>query len=139
MIPLELKEGFSAPFWNSAAGEYFVLDHTMDGSTGDVVGLGDLAKALPSLTVSDDRFAIEIKRLASNGPAFELGAPHTGAHPFDDQVTFELGDGPDDHDDGPAQRTAGVDIFPERNELDVEPVQFVEDIEEVLHRAGDPI
>jgi hypothetical protein len=60
VIPLELEEGFSAPFWNSAAGGYFVLDHTMDGSTGDAVSLGDLAKALPSLMVSDDGFAIEI-------------------------------------------------------------------------------
>jgi hypothetical protein len=55
-----VRGGVSAPFWNSAAGGYFVLDHMMDGSTGDAVSLGDLAKALPSLMVSDDGFAIEI-------------------------------------------------------------------------------
>ena len=39
----------------------------------------------------------------------------------------------------PAQRAGGVDVFPERDVLDVEPVELVEDIEEVLDRPGHPI
>jgi hypothetical protein len=33
----------------------------------------------------------------------------------------------------------GVDLFAEANELDIEPVQLIEHIEEVLHRPGDAI
>ncbi len=77
--------------------------------------------------------------MASDVPAFETSAPHAGAHPLDDQVAFELGDGADDDDDGAAQRAAGVDLFAEADELDAEPVQLVEHFEEVPDRAGDPI
>ena len=45
------------------------------------------------------------------------------------RLAFELGDGADDDDDGPAQRAAGVDIFPEADELDSDPVQLVEHIQ----------
>jgi len=34
---------------------------------------------------------------------------------------------------------AGIDIFPEADELDVEPVERIENIEEVLDRPGDPV
>ena len=71
--------------------------------------------------------------------AFETGAPHAGAHPFDDQVALQLSDGADDDYDGPAQRTAGVDLFPERDELDAYPVQVVEHLEEVTSGACDAI
>jgi hypothetical protein len=70
---------------------------------------------------------------------FEAGAPHAGADPLDDQVAFELGDGPDDDYDRPAQWAVRVDLFAEADELDAEPVQLVEHFEEMLHRAGDPV
>ncbi len=52
-------------------------------------------------------------------PAFELGAPHSGAHPLDDEIPLQFGDGADDDDHGAAERTACVEIFPEANLLDV--------------------
>ncbi len=33
----------------------------------------------------------------------------------------------------------GVDLLAEADELDVEPVQLIEHLEEMLHRAGDPV
>ncbi len=72
-------------------------------------------------------------------PAFEAGAPHPGAHPFDDQVAFEFRDRSDDDDDGPAQRTTGVDLLAETDELDVEAVQLVEDLQEVPNGPSDPV
>ena len=77
--------------------------------------------------------------MPSDVPAFEPGAPHAGADPLDDQVAFKLGDGADDDDDGAAQRAARVDLLTEADELDVEPVQLVQHIEEVLHRSCDSI
>ena len=56
---------------------------------------------------------------------------------FDDQVALKLSDGADDDHDGSAQRTAGVDLFAETNELDAYPVQVVEHIEEVTSGACD--
>ena len=90
-------------------------------------------------SVSLDRFTIQIQRLASDVSSFELGAPHAGADSLDDQVAFELGDGSDDDHDGTAQRPAGVDVLAEADELDAEMVQFIEHIEIVLYRPGDPV
>jgi hypothetical protein len=71
--------------------------------------------------------------------SFELGAPHAGAHPLDDQIPFQLGDGADDHHHRPPQRSAGVDIFPEADELDLEMIQFIQDLKEVADGAGQAI
>src|SRR5665213_495557 len=99
----------------------------------------DLTQALSQAAISTDRFAVEDKWHASYVPALEPGAPHTGADPLDDQVAFELRYCPDDDDDGAAQRAAGVDLLAEADELDVEPVQFIEHFQEVLHRSCDSV
>ena len=90
-------------------------------------------------TVSQDRFAIDLERGTADPPALEPGSPHAGTDTFHDQVALELGDGTDDDHDRPAQRTAGVDIFPEADELDADTVQLVEHFEIVSNRAGDAI
>ena len=69
----------------------------------------------------------------------QAGAPHAGAHSFDDQATFEFRDGPDDNYDGPAQGVGGVDIFAEADVLDLETVELVQDFKEVFDRPGDPV
>ena len=92
----------------------------------------DLPDALATLTVLLDSSVVQYQRSSADALAFEPCAPHAGAHSFDDQRAFELSDGADDDHDGPAQRAAGVDIFAEADELDSDPVEFVEHIEEVL-------
>ena len=92
---------------------------------------GDLAQAASSLAVADDSATIDVQWPAPDMPALELGAPHAGAHPLDDQVAFQLGDGTDDDHHRPAQRSAGVDIFPEADELNLYMIEFVQDLEEV--------
>ena len=99
----------------------------------------DLAKALSAAAISADRFTIESKWHAPDVPAFEPGTAHAGFHSLDDQITLEFCDRSDDHDQGAAQRAACVDLFAERDELDCETAQFVEDFEEMLYRTGDPI
>jgi hypothetical protein len=113
--------------------------HTMDGGPGDAVVLRQLSETLTAPAVSHDSFTIEIKWLTSDVTTLELGAPHAGADALDDQVAFQFGDRSDDDHDSPAQGAAGVDLFAERDELDVEPVQLVEHFQEVLHRPGDSI
>ena len=100
---------------------------------------GDLAQALAMQAISLDGCLIQFQRSAADALAFEADAPHAGAHPLHDKVALEFGDGANDDDDSPAQRAGGVDIFSERDVLDVEPVEFVEHIEEVLHRPGQSI
>ncbi len=78
----------------------------------------DLAQALSQAAISTDGFVVEDKWHASDVPAFEPGAPHTGADPLDDQIAFKLGYCSDDDDDGAAQWAARVDLLAERNELD---------------------
>ena len=72
-------------------------------------------------------------------PSFQPGAAHACPHPLDDEVPFELSDGSDDDDDGPPQRTAGIKILAEADELDVQPVELVQDFEEMPGGSRDAI
>ena len=115
------------------------MKHAMDGGAGDAVCPGQLSQALAAAAVEQDRLPIEFEPPAPDVPAFEPGPAHAGSDPLDNQVAFELGDGPDDDDNGAAQRAAGVDLLAEADELDVEMVQLVKHFEEVFHRAGNPV
>lgn len=90
----------------------------MDGRAGYQVGLRQLAQALTVLPVAVDGGPIQDQSLPSDMPALELGPPHAGAHPLDDQAAFEFGDGADDDDKNAAQRSACIDVFPEADVLD---------------------
>lgn len=116
-----------------------LLKHTVDGGSGDRVGLRQLSEAAVELAITDYGGTIDLQRRSAHGTSFEAGAAHAGAHPLDDQVAFELGDCSYDHDGGAAQRSASVDLLAEAQELDVEPVQLVEHFEEVPGGPGDAI
>jgi hypothetical protein len=104
----------------------------MDGRSGDQVALRQLSQAVTLLAVTMDGGPIEDQSFPPYMPAFELGPSHPGAHSLDDQAALQLSDCADDYDDRPAQRSAGVDLFSEADELDVQPVQLVQNLEEVL-------
>jgi hypothetical protein len=89
------------------------------------MAFGDLLDTLALTAVMPDSFMVKLQRLAADVLTFEPGSPRAGAHPLDDQATFEFRDG---SDDGPAQRTGGVGIFPVAYVLDVEAVQLVQHI-----------
>ena len=78
--------------------------------------------------------AVDIERPAPNMTPFQASAPHARAHPLNNKVAFEFGDGPDDDNDGPSERATSVDVFPEADELDAEPVQFVQCFQQVAYR-----
>ena len=71
------------------------------------------------------------------GPRYGRG--HAGAHPLDDQAALQLGEGADEDEQRLAQRAAGVDLLAEADELEVEPAQLIEHLEEVLSRPGDAV
>jgi hypothetical protein len=112
------------------------MEHPVDGGPGHAVGAGQLSEALPMLTIPKDGSAIKVQWTAADVPAFEAGTAHAGPDPLDDQTSFQLGDGADDDDHGPAQRPAGIDRFAEGDELDAEAVQLVQDFEEVANRPS---
>ena len=91
------------------------------------------------LAISLNSGMVELQRMAADVTAFESGSPHACAHPFDDEVALKLCDGADDDHDGSAQRSAGVDLLAETDELDAYPVQVVEHIKEVTSGACDAI
>ena len=74
------------------------------------MGFGDLAQALPTLAVSDDRLAVERQRRTADDGAFEAGTAHAGLDPFDDQAVLQFGDGADDDEQRLAQRSAGRSV-----------------------------
>ena len=89
------------------------------------MGFGYLAKTPALLSVVMDALAVQFQGMTSDVSAFELGAPHAGTHPLDDQATFQFSDRPDDDHDGPPQRSTGVDLLAEADKLDVQPIQIV--------------
>jgi hypothetical protein len=103
------------------------------------MGFSDLEKAPALLAVSADPLAVEIQRTTSDGSAFELDSPHAGTNPFYDQAALQFSNRTDDDDDGSSQRSTGVDLFAEADELDVQSVEIIEDIEEVPSGACDAI
>ena len=119
MILWGLGGGFFHPFCNSRD---LLAEHPMDSRSADQVCLRQLPQAVTLLAVAEDGGSIEDQGFSSDMPAFELGPPHAGAHSFDDQVAFQFGDCADDDYDGPAQRAAGIDIFPEADVLDLETI-----------------
>ena len=111
----------------------------MDGGAGDAIALGQLAEALAALPVPQDGGWIELEGRPADVPAFEPGAAHAGAYPLDDQVAFQFRDGSEDDHHRPAQWPSGIDLFAEAAELDVQPVELIEHIEETFHGPGDPV
>jgi hypothetical protein len=103
------------------------------------VSLGDLAQALPSIAVLEDRTPVDVERPPADMPAFQPGAAHPRPYSLDDEVPFEFGDSSDDDDDGPPERAAGIKIFAEANKFDTEIVELVQHLEEVANRPGDPV
>ena len=68
------------------------------------------------------------ERFTTDPLSLELGAPHAGAHPLDDQIAFQLGDTADDHRDRPTEWPGCINIFPEADELHIQMGQLVENL-----------
>ena len=115
------------------------MEHAVDGSPGDTVSAGQLPEAVSTLAVQDDGGAIELERPATDARAFQSGAAHAGANPFDDQASLQFSDYSDDGHDSAAERAAGVELLAKRQELDPKMIPFVQDLEEVFHRPGDSV
>jgi hypothetical protein len=139
LILLKLKGGVFLAFRDSPDRRCLLANHAMDGSPGDAITFRQLAKTLTLVAIAQDAMAIEVEWLTPDGTALELRPSHAGAHSLDDQVAFQLGDGSNNHYHRATQRAAGVDLFAEGDEFDVEAVQLVQSFKEVFHRSGDPV
>src|ERR1035437_7701582 len=123
-----LEGGFSKPLCHGAIWpgsgclSRILSQDTLHGGRRDAVSFCDLAQALALAAVPLDGSMVEFQRVAADVLAFKAGAPHAGPHPLDDQVALEFGDGANDDYDGSAQRAAGIDILPEADVLDLQPV-----------------
>src|ERR1035437_5128284 len=106
-------------FWTGGR----LAKHTMNGGAGDMVGLRELAKALSLSSIPLDTDAIEVEWFAADMPALKLGATHASAHPLNNETAFQLRDASDDDHDRPTQRTSGIDLLAETDELDIEMIQ----------------
>ena len=99
MILWGLGGRFFHPFCNS---RNLLAEHPMDSRSADQVCLRQLSQAVPLLAVAEDGGSIQDQGLPPDMPAFELGPPHAGAHPLDDQAALQLSDGADDDHHRPA-------------------------------------
>jgi hypothetical protein len=67
LIPRDLGDGFSEPFWNSGD---LLSEHPVEGSPAHPVALCQLAQAVSVLPVAEDDGAVQNQRLPSYVPAF---------------------------------------------------------------------
>src|SRR5581483_1226906 len=98
---------------------FFLVEDLAHERAGDSVRLGDFGQAVSVDAVAQHAGTINLRRAAPDTLALELGAPHAGTYPFDDQVAFEFRHGGNERHQGPAQRAACIQLFPEADELDV--------------------
>jgi len=115
------------------------LDDPADGCAGYAVGGGDLAEALAAIAFPEHRDPVDFDWPAADVAAFEPGPAHAGPDSFDDEVPLQFGDRADDDDDGPTERTTGIEILAEADVLDVEVVQLVQHFQEVADGSSDPV
>jgi hypothetical protein len=94
---------------------------------------------LTASSIPQNGSAIDIEWPATDMSSFEPGPAHTCPDPLDDEIPFQLRNSPDDDDDSPAERAAGIKVFAEADELDTEMIEFIEHLEEVPDGSGDPI
>jgi hypothetical protein len=57
------------------------------------MSFGDLAQALALAAVALDSGTVQYQWVSADMMALDPGAPHAGAHSFDNQVSFQLGNG----------------------------------------------
>ena len=131
-----LRGGLRTPF---LAALFFLFEDGAHQGPGDAMSFGDRAQAVAAGPIAEHRSPIDLSGPATDVPAFELGSPHAGPDTLDDQVPFEFGNRGDDDHHGAAERTAGIQIFAIAGKLDVEPIQFVENLEEVFHASRQTI
>ena len=130
---MELQRWWREPFCSC------FLYYACDGGAADLERLCDLTKRVSVSAVAKDGGPVEFECGAPDVATFEPGSAHAGTDPFDDQAALQFGHDADDDDDGAAERTAGVDLLAEADELDAEPVHFVQHFEEMLDGPGDAI
>ncbi len=67
------------------------------------------------------------------------GMRQAGAHPFSQNLSFELGEDRQECGHGPARRRRQVEGFSQGNETDPEVLQFLQGRQQVRHRPPPPI
>jgi hypothetical protein len=54
---------------------------------------GDLAETLTSVAILEDGDTIDVERPTADMSSFQAGATHACAHPLDDEISLQFGDG----------------------------------------------
>jgi len=112
----------------------------------DADRVGDLGDGVLALAVGPFGLvhAAHRRRLAGGELGFPAAPPAAGpgrrqtlAGSLDDQLALELVDRAEDVEDEPALRGAGVDALLEYHQVDVAPLQFVFELEEVFSERID--
>jgi hypothetical protein len=79
------------------------------------------------------RGAIDVQRAPPDLSAFEFRSTHTGPHSLDNKIAFQFGNRTNNHHNGTPERPTGIDVLAETDELDSEPVQFIQGFQQVTH------
>jgi hypothetical protein len=101
--------------------------------------LGDLRQRHAGTAILDDLRTIQVEPRTPDLAALQPCPTHACPNSFDDQTSFQFGDGADDHDDCSTKRSIGVDCFTLTEELNSESVQFVEHLQEMLRGTRQPV
>jgi len=90
-------------------------------------------------TVKHDLSAVDVEPRTPDLSSFELRPSHSRPHALDNQASFKFGNGSNDDNHGATKRRVRIYVFAEADEADVQTTEFVQNFEEVFHRAGHPV
>src|SRR3546814_6583572 len=120
----------------SCAFQRLVQGGFSDLETGGCLAHGeprrDVCSRLAQLVGGDDGTTAALAAALTSSAQASLGA-------FADQITLELREGAEDVEHQHSPRRGGVDVLGERTEPDAAGCQFADLVDEVAHRAAEPI
>ena len=106
---------------------------------GNLVCLGELSETQTAISVAEQSSSINLNRLPAQHATLEPCTPQTGSDPLYNKVALQLRDRGDNDNDRPAQRSAGIEIFSKRNELDAQMVQCVQHLEKMPNASSQSV
>ena len=115
------------------------LQRPRHAGSGNLVSLGQLRETQTAGPVTEQPHPVDLDGLAAKRTSLETGTPKSGANPLYNKVALQFRNRRDNHDNRPAQWSAGVEVLPERHEFDTKMVQRIEHFQKVPHAASQTV
>src|ERR1700677_1278603 len=94
--------------------------------------LGNVGQRHSRATICDHLLAINIQPRSTDLTTLKFCPSHARPNALDDQTSFKFRDCTHDHNDRPTEWAFGINRLALTEELDAEPVEFIQHLQQVL-------